>query len=115
MLQFIGYSSSLWYGTQVIDVATGRLWVTTVAEVANCLVWACMLLFVASFPRPWPVLRRRPWLVAGGFALPFLAYRRRGRGDAARIGRPAAVLVARVGIGARPPHSSRCWCWRRSW
>jgi len=74
VLQFIGYSSSLWYGTQVIDVATGRLWVTTVAEVANCLVWACMLLFAASFPRPWPVLRRRPWLVACAFAVPFLAY-----------------------------------------
>src|SRR4051794_7870903 len=39
VLQFIGYASSLWYGTQVIDVATGRMWVTTVAEVANCLVW----------------------------------------------------------------------------
>jgi two-component system NarL family sensor kinase len=74
VLQFIGYASSLWYGTQVIDVATGRMWVTTVAEVANCLVWACMLLFAASFPRPWPVVRRRPWLVVPAFALPFLAY-----------------------------------------
>ncbi len=74
VLQFVGYASSQWYGTQVIDVATGRLWVTAVAEVANCLVWACMLLFVASFPRPWPVLRRRPWLALSAFALPFLGY-----------------------------------------
>jgi signal transduction histidine kinase len=73
-LQFVGYASSQWYGTQVIDVATGRLWVTVVAEVANCLVWACLLLFAASFPRPWPVLRRRPWLAVPTFVLPFLAY-----------------------------------------
>jgi signal transduction histidine kinase len=69
----IGFAS-LWYGTQVIDVATGRLWVTALAEVANCLVWASMLHFAASFPRPWPVLRRHPWLAAVGYATPFVAY-----------------------------------------
>jgi signal transduction histidine kinase len=74
VLQIVGYASSQWYGTQVIDIATGRLWVTTVAEVANCFVWACMLLFAVWFPRPWPALRRRPWLAALAFALPFLAY-----------------------------------------
>lgn len=74
VLQFVGYASSIWYGTQVIDVATGRLWVTTVAEVANCLVWTFMLLFAASFPRPWPILHRQRWLVAAAFAGPFLAY-----------------------------------------
>ncbi len=74
VLQFVGYGSSQWYGTQAIDVVTGRLWVTGVAEVANCLVWSCVLLFVASFPRPWPVLRRHRWLVPAAFALPFLGY-----------------------------------------
>src|SRR4051812_11003141 len=31
VLQFVGYGSSQWYGTQVIDVVTGRLWLTGVA------------------------------------------------------------------------------------
>ncbi|MBY8871864.1 hypothetical protein K7640_08430 [Micromonospora sp. PLK6-60] len=73
VLQFIGYASHM-YGTQAIEIATGRLWVTTAAEVVNCVLWACLLHFAISFPRTWPLLRRRPWLIALGYALPFLAY-----------------------------------------
>ncbi|GAA2364173.1 hypothetical protein Cme02nite_33480 [Catellatospora methionotrophica] len=71
--QFAGYASHL-YGTQAIEIATGRLWVTTVAEMVNCVLWACLLHFAISFPQTWPLLRRRPWLFALGYALPFAAY-----------------------------------------
>ncbi|MBB5874291.1 signal transduction histidine kinase [Allocatelliglobosispora scoriae] len=73
VLQFIGYASHM-YGTQAIEVATGRLWVSTAAEVVNCLLWACLLHFAISFPQTWPVLRRRPWLTALAYVLPFAAY-----------------------------------------
>ncbi|GIF96941.1 sensor histidine kinase [Catellatospora citrea] len=71
--QFFGYASHM-YGTQAIEIATGRLWVTTAAEAVNCVLWACLLHFAISFPQTWPLLRRRPWLITLGYALPFLAY-----------------------------------------
>lgn len=73
VLQIVGYAAD-WYGTQAIDVATGRLWVTVVAQVANGLLWGCLLHFATSFPQPWPVLRRRPGLIALAYGLPFVAY-----------------------------------------
>jgi two-component system NarL family sensor kinase len=73
VLRFIGYASNT-CGTPVIEVATGRLWVTTLAEAVNCVLWACLLHFAMSFPQTWPELRRRPWLVALVYALPFAAY-----------------------------------------
>jgi two-component system NarL family sensor kinase len=73
VLQIVGYAAD-WYGPQAVDIATGRLWVTVVAQVANCLVWACLLHFATSFPQPWPVLRRRPGLIAVAYGLPFVAY-----------------------------------------
>ena len=71
--QIVGYAAD-WFGPQAVDVATGRLWVTVVAQVANCLVWGCLLHFAMSFPQPWPVLRRRPGLVVLAYVLPFVAY-----------------------------------------
>ncbi|MBX6722661.1 MAG: hypothetical protein IRY92_05400, partial [Dactylosporangium sp.] len=73
VLQIVGYAAD-WYGPQVVDVATGRLWVTVVGQVANCLLWGCLLHFATSFPQPWPVLRRRPGLIALPYVLPFVAY-----------------------------------------
>src|SRR5262249_23576344 len=61
-------------GTQVIDVAQGRLWPGVVAEVANGLLWASLLHFTLSFPQPGPLLRRGRWLVLLGYAAPFVAY-----------------------------------------
>jgi two-component system NarL family sensor kinase len=73
-LCLIAGTGSYAYGTQVIDLATGRVWLTTVAEVANCGLWAALLHFTLSFPQPWPVLRRRPWLAGVPYLLPLLGY-----------------------------------------
>ncbi|MET7427146.1 ATP-binding protein [Dactylosporangium sp. NPDC005555] len=78
--------------SQVIDVATGRIWPTLVSDTANALLWGAMLHFALVFTR------RRPlawyWTVLI-YAAPLVLY-------AARVlaGLPGANALQRLGLFA---------------
>jgi two-component system, NarL family, sensor kinase len=81
------------FASQVVDVATGRIWPTIVSDTANALLWGTMLHFAMVFPNRWPVLRRRPRLFVLAYAAPFLLY---GLSVATRL--PGANPLQRLGI-----------------
>ena len=62
------------FGTQVIDLATGRVGPVIVGGLANCFAWAALLAFAVSFPEPRGVFARRAWPVAVLCAVPFLLH-----------------------------------------
>ncbi len=62
-------------GLQVIDIAGGRgLWPFVVGDLFNALAWGSMILFALVFPRPVPLLERRPWLNLAPHAFVLLLY-----------------------------------------
>jgi two-component system, NarL family, sensor kinase len=62
------------FSTQVLDIATGRLWPTVLSDTANAVLWGTMLHFAVVFPRPWKIIARRPRLIALVYVLPFIFY-----------------------------------------
>ncbi|WP_327010490.1 histidine kinase [Dactylosporangium sp. NBC_01737] len=81
------------FASQVVDVATGRLWPTVVSDTANALLWGAMLHFATVFPNRWPILRRRPRLTALAYVIPFLLY-----GLSLAMGLPGANALQRLGV-----------------
>jgi len=81
------------FASQVVDVATGRIWPTMLSDTANALVWGAMLHFAMVFPKRWPVVARRPRLVAVAYVVPFLLY-----GLSLATGLPGADALQRLGL-----------------
>jgi two-component system, NarL family, sensor kinase len=81
------------FASQVVDVATGRIWPTVVSDTANALLWGAMLHFAMVFPRRWPVVERRPRLVVLAYLAPFLLY-----ALSLATGLPGANALQRLGI-----------------
>jgi signal transduction histidine kinase len=81
------------FASQVVDVATGRIWPTLVSDTANALLWGAMLHFAMVFPRRWPVVKRRPGLVVLAYVAPFLLY-----AVSLATGLPGANPLQRLGI-----------------
>ena len=79
--------------SQVVDVVTGRVWPTVVSDSANALFWGAMLHFAVVFPQRWPILARRPRLVAVIYIGPFLLY-----GVSALIRSAGATSLERLGL-----------------
>ncbi|GAA1869139.1 sensor histidine kinase [Asanoa iriomotensis] len=76
--------------SQVVDVATGRIWPSLVSDTANALMWGAMLHFALVFPRRRPL--RWQW-TALAYAAPLILY-------AARLvtGLPGANPLQRLGL-----------------
>jgi two-component system, NarL family, sensor kinase len=81
------------FASQVVDVATGRIWPTVVSDTANALLWGAMLHFAMVFPRRWPVIERRRRLVVLAYVAPFLLY-----GMSLATGLPGANPLQRLGL-----------------
>jgi hypothetical protein len=63
------------YATQVVDVATGRLWPLVVADTASLLMWGALLHFALVFPRARGPVAAHPRLTAlVSYALPIGLY-----------------------------------------
>lgn len=63
------------YSTQVIDVATGRLWPLLVGDTASMLMWGAILHFALVFPSPrGPIARYRRLTALVAYGLPALLY-----------------------------------------
>lgn len=61
-------------GTQVVEVAAGRLWPFVAGDLGNCLLWGALLHFALVFPDPLPVVARRRWIVPIAYVLAFGYY-----------------------------------------
>ena len=84
MLAVLGASltcaATYWvFPLHALDLAGGPGWWANLGgAVASNLVWPVMLHFALVFPRPWRMVRRRPWLLALPYVLPLAAYVGRG-------------------------------------
>jgi two-component system NarL family sensor kinase len=55
---------------QVVDLVGGQgVWAYVIGDAASALTLATLLLFALVFPRPWPLLLKRPWLVVPAIGL----------------------------------------------
>lgn len=59
------------FGVSVLDLGGGPgWWDYLAASLAYCAMWAAVVHFTLVFPDPVPLLRRRPWAVAGLYLVP---------------------------------------------
>lgn len=72
----ISVGATSWpFGPQVVDLITPYgYWSYVGSGVANAVAWGAFLHLALILPRPPPVVRRHPRLLAAGYVLPFLLY-----------------------------------------